>query len=340
MNTYYITGISGFLGRNIVRHLNSQKDVQIVGLVFPNEKGIDDLREQENITLIEGNILHQDEVEKFLSYPSKGNKIIIHAAGKISVYKKGDPMTTTINVEGTKVMVDTALKVGCDGFIYVSSVDSLDKRKGNDVIHEQDTYDIDKVDGVYSKSKVQANNYVLNAYRNKGLPVIIVLPSALIGPYDPFNSPINFAIKRFLLGKLPALVKGQYNVADIRDVAKGIVDASISGKTGESYILCGPSVITMLDLVNKAAEIEHKKPIKLLVPIWLVKLGSPFIELAAKIKKKSPLFTGFSMDCLQQNSNYSYEKAHNDFGYNPQDINTTMVDLINWMKESGYLEKK
>ena len=339
MNTYYITGISGFLGRNIVRQLNSQKDVQIIGLVFPNEKGIDDLREQENITLIEGNILHHDEVEKFLSYPSKGNKIIIHAAGKISVYKKGDPMTTNINVEGTKVMVDTALKVGCDRFIYVSSVDSLDKRKGNDVIHEQNIYDIDKVDGVYSKSKVQANNYVLDAYRNKGLPAIIVLPSALIGPYDPFNSPINFAIKRFLKGKLPALVKGQYNVADIRDVAKGIVDASISGKIGESYILCGPLVITMLDLVNKVAEIEHKKPIKLLVPIWLVKLGSPFIELAAKIKKKSPLFTGFSMDCLQQNSNYSYEKANKDFNYSPRDIDTTMIDLVNWMKESDYLIK-
>ena len=184
-----------------------------------------------------------------------------------------------------------------------------------------------------------ANNYVLDAYENKGLPAIIVLPSALIGPYDPFNSPINFAIKRFLIGKLPALVKGQYNVADIRDVAKGIIDASISGKLGESYILCGPSVITMLDLVNKAAHIENKKPIKLLVPIWLVKLGSPFIELSAKIKKKSPLFTGFSMDCLQQNSNYSFEKAHNDFGYSPRDIDTTMVELISWMKESGYLTK-
>ena len=336
MDTYYITGISGFLGRNIVRQLDNAK---IVGLVFPGELGIDDLREKENITLIEGNILHREEIEKFLSYPSEGKKIIIHAAGKISVYRKGDPMTTTINVEGTKNMVDTALKVGCDRFIYVSSVDSLNKRKGTDVIHEQDTYDIDKVDGVYSKSKVQANNYVLDAYKNKGLPGIIVLPSALIGPYDPFNSPINFAIKRFLIGKLPALVKGQYNVADIRDVAKGIIDASKSGRLGESYILCGQSVITMLDLVNKAAHIENKKPIKLLVPIWLVKLGSPFIELAAKIKKKSPLFTGFSMDCLQQNSNYSYEKAHNDFGYSPRDIDTTMSDLVNWMKESGYLIK-
>ena len=68
MDTYYITGISGFLGRNIIRQLGDSK---IVGLIFPNEKGVDDLRKQENITLIEGNILNIEEIERFLSYPSE-----------------------------------------------------------------------------------------------------------------------------------------------------------------------------------------------------------------------------------------------------------------------------
>lgn len=335
MDTYYITGISGFLGRNIVNQLGNSK---IVGLIFPNEKGVDDLREQNNITLIEGNILNKEDIEKFLSISSEGKKVIIHAAGKISVYKKGDPMCTTINVEGTKNIVDTALKVGCDKFVYVSSVDSLNKRKGNDVIYEQDRYEIDKVDGVYSKSKVSANNYVLDACKEKGLPAIIVLPSPFIGPDDPFNNPINYAIKRFLLGKLPALVKGQYNIADVRDMSKGIIDASISGHIGESYILGGHQ-ITMLNLINGVAKIENRKPIKLYVPIWLVKLGSPFIELSAKIRKKSPLFTAFSMDCLKQNSNYSSEKAYKDFGYVSRDMNTTLIDLVKWMKESDYLQR-
>ena len=338
MDTYYITGISGFLGRNIVKELNTRGKSNIVGLVFPNEQNLDGLKEQENITIVEGNIMNKDDIEKFLSIPHQGKKIVIHAAGKISVYKKGDPMCTTINVEGTKVMVDTAMKLGCDKFVYVSSVDSLNKRKGNDVIYEQEYYEIDKVDGVYSKSKVTANNYVLDAYKEKGLPAVIVLPSPFIGPDDPFNNPMNYAIKRFLLGKLPALVKGQYNVADVRDISKGIIDASISGHIGESYILSGHQ-ITMLNLINGVAKIENKKPIKLCVPIWLVKLGSPFIELSAKIRKKSPLFTAFSMDCLKQNSNYSYEKANKDFGYTPRDMNTTLKDLVKWMKESDYLRR-
>ena len=338
MNTYYITGISGFLGRNIVKEINLKEKSNIVGLVFPNERNLDDLKEQENITLIEGNILNKDDIEKFLSYPHQGKKIIIHAAGKISIYKKGDPMCTTINVEGTKNMVNTSIKLGCNKFVLVSSVDSLSKRKGHEIIYEQDYYEIDKVDGVYSKSKVIANNYVLDACKNNNLPGLIVLPSPFIGPDDPFNNPMNFAIKRFLLGKLPALVKGQYNVADVRDIAKGIVDAANLGKIGESYILSGQQ-ITMLDLINGVARLENKKPIKLVVPIWLVKLGSPFIELSAKIRKKSPLFTAFSMDCLKQNSNYSYEKANKDFNYTPRDMSTTLLDLVKWMKESDYLQR-
>ena len=123
MNTYYITGISGFLGRNIVKAINLREKSNIVGLVFPNEQGIDDLKAQENITLIEGNVLNIDDIEKFLSYPHKGNKIVIHAAGKISIYKKGDPLCTTINVEGTKNMVNASIKLGCNKFVLVSIIE-------------------------------------------------------------------------------------------------------------------------------------------------------------------------------------------------------------------------
>ena len=68
MDTYYITGISGFLGRNIVKELNSRGKVNIVGLVFPNERNLDNLKEQENITLVEGNIMNTDDIFEIPSF--------------------------------------------------------------------------------------------------------------------------------------------------------------------------------------------------------------------------------------------------------------------------------
>lgn len=152
MRTIFLTGISGFLGKNIVLKLLEQKDVEIVGLVLPNEKNLD-FYNKENIHLVDGNILNKDDIERFLSYPTKGEKYLIHAAGMISVYKHRDPLVTKTNVDGTKNVIDSCLNKNFKKVIYVSSVDSLPKAKGNEPISEPDGFDIKKVDGVYSKTK-------------------------------------------------------------------------------------------------------------------------------------------------------------------------------------------
>ena len=336
MKAYYITGISGFLGRNIVIELLKQTDISIIGFILPNEKNLEFYKQYENITLIEGNILNKEDVNRFLSAVSNGEKYLIHAAGKISTYKRNDKLTMDINVEGTRNVIDSVIDKGFKKVIFVSSVDSIPRRKGNEEVCEPDIYDINKVVGVYSKSKVLANNIVLEAYNNHNIDISIVLPSAMMGPNDPFNNPINLAIKKFLNNKLPAITKGGYNIADVRDVSKGILLALEKGKAGESYLLSGNNV-SVKELIELAGKEVNKKPVKNTVPHFLIKLISPFIELHARIHHKTPLFTGFSMDCLMQNSNYSSKKAKDEFGYEITPIEKTMKETINWMKETGYL---
>ena len=330
MKTYFITGISGFLGRNLTIELLKQKDVRIVGLVLSNEKNLEFYEQHDNITLVRGNILNKDDVVKFLSTPNSGDKYLIHTAGKISVYKKNDPITTEINVVGTRNVIDACIDKGFKKVVYVSSVDSVPKRKGNNVIYEPEKYDINLVDGVYSKSKVEANNIVLDAVKSNNLNACIVLPSAIMGPNDPFNAPINSAIKRFLNDKLPAITKGGYDIVDVRDVAKGILQIIEKGRSGESYLLTG-HYVTVKELIEEAAKVANKKPVKNKVPHFAIKAVSPFIERHAKRHNKAPLFTGFSMDCLVQNSNYSYKKANEELGYSPRPLEETMKDTIEWM---------
>lgn len=334
MKTFFIIGVSGFLGKNLTIELLKQQDIQIIGFALPNEKNLELYEQHDNITLVRGNILNKDEVLRFLSTPADGDKYLIHAAGKISVYKKNDPLTTEINVVGTRNVIDACINKGFKKVVYVSSVDSVPKRKGNDVIYEPEEYDINKVDGVYSKSKVQANNIVLDAVKCSSLPACIVLPSAIMGPNDPFNAPINSAIKKFLNNKLPAITKGGYNIVDVRDVAKGILSALESGKPGESYFLTG-RYVTVKELIEIAGKEANKKPIKNKVPHFIIKAASPFIEAHAKAHHKAPLFTGFSMDCLMQNSNYSCDKARKELGYEPRPLEETMKDTIEWMRNGG-----
>ena len=333
MKTYYITGISGFLGRNITIELLKEKDVCIIGFVLPNEKSLEFYEGHKNITLVRGNILNKDDVDAFLSITASGDKYLIHAAGKISVYRKNDPLTMDINVEGTRNVINSVVDKGFKKIVYVSSVDSIPKRKGNDIIYEPDEYDVNKVDGVYSKSKVLANQIVLDAITKYNIDASIVLPSALMGPNDPFTSPINLAIKKFLNNKLPAITKGGYDIVDTRDVAKGILKTLDKGVKGESYLLTG-HYISVEELIKLAAKVSNKKPIKRKVAHILIKLMAPFIELHARIHHKTPLFTGFSMDCLMQNSNYSSQKAKEELGYKTISIEETMIDTIKWLEKN------
>lgn len=332
MKTYFITGITGFLGRNIISYLlTKEPDARIVGFVLPNDNHRDI---PGNIAYIEGNILNEKDVNKFLSYKTDEEKILIHTAGRISVYKSNDPLTMKINVDGTKIITDLAKKFGFKKMIYVSSVDAISRRKGNEPIYEQERYDEDKVAGVYSKSKAISNNYVLDQ-ANKDFEVIVVCPSAIMGPNDPFGAPINIAIKKAITNKLPAITKGGYDIVDVRDVAKGIVDLIEKGQNKESYILSG-EYISVKDLMGLSSELSGARKVNFTIPHWLIKLISPFIELSARIAHKKPLFTGFSMDCLSQNSNYSHDKITSLTGYQPLSIKESLIDTINWMKETNF----
>lgn len=335
MITYFITGLTGFLGTNLLLELEKSKDIRIVTLVLPSEMDSDCLKHP-FVKTITGSILNKNDVMNFLSEKCDGDKIVIHAAGKISTFKRNDKSTMQINYDGTKNIVDSMNQIGdFKKLVYISSVDSMPLLPKDQEINEVGYYDINKVNGIYGKSKALSNNYILDNLKTES---ILLLPSAIMGPNDPKLSPINNAIKKFLINKLPAITKGGYNIVDVRDVAKAIVASCSITSDKQSYLISG-EYITVKDLIDKAAEISNKKTIKKKVPHILIKLISPFIEIHSRLHRKIPLFTGFSMDCLMQNSNYSYKKAHSAFGYEPRPIRETISDTISWMKESNYLSK-
>ena len=327
MKNLYITGLAGFLGKNLLSILPD--DVNIIAFILSKERDIPHLQ-KDNITLVEGNILNKEDVYKFLNIENE-DKYIIHMAGRITTIKKHDNLTMDINYTGTKNIVDVAIDVG--GFkklIYISSVDSMPLKKEEGLIEEVSYYDINRVEGVYSKSKVLANNYILD-YADK-LPSTLILPSALVGPNDPTLTPINKAIYMFLHHKLPAITKGGYNLVDVRDVAYGIYQSIEKGRNKESYLLAG-SYISVKDLINKVALLTNRKPLRFCIPHIIIKIISPFIELQAKIKRKTPLFTAFSMDCLMQNSSYSSLKANKELSYQSRDIDDTLKDTVKFLLE-------
>mgnify|MGYP002745439792 CR=1 FL=1 len=261
---------------------------------------------------------------------------VIHCAGVVYIKSKYNPIVYDVNVNGTKNIVDKVLEIDAK-LIYVSSVHSITEKPNNEKITEITNFDSGKVVGLYAKTKAEAAKYVIDAIKNKNLNACIIHPSGIIGPNDYGNSHLTQLIKEVATGKLFACVKGGYNFVDVRDVADGIISACDKNNRGECYILSN-KYITIKELTDFVCDLEEKKRIKIVLPLWLAKLVAPICELYYNIKKQTPLFTKYSLYTLSSNSNFSNEKAKKELEYKNRDMKDTIKDTIKWLKRMNYIK--
>ena len=207
----------------------------------------------------------------------------------------------------------------------------------NETITEITNFDSGKVVGLYAKTKAEAAKYVIDAIKNKNLNACIIHPSGIIGPNDYGNSHLTQLVKEVANGKLFACVKGGYDFVDVRDVADGIISACDKNNRGECYILSN-KYITIKELTDFVCDLEEKKRIKIVLPLWLAELVAPICELYYNIKKQTPLFTKYSLYTLSSNSNFSNEKAKKELEYKNRNMKDTIKDTIKWLKKMNYIK--
>lgn len=330
---YIITGANGHLGNTIIRKLSSEK-VEMRALVLPHEvtKKLVEL----GCTVFFGNVCNKDDIDTLFAGTEKAEVIVIHCAGIISIATKVSKLVYDVNVNGTKNVVDKCLANNVKRLIHVSSVHAIPELKKGQTIVEVDKFDPDLVKGEYAKTKSIATQYVLDKTK-EGLNAVVVHPSGIVGPYDYGRGHLTQLIQDYFSKKLTALVDGGYDFADVRDVANGIIAAIEKGRSGECYILAN-KYISVRDLMAIVATYSPRKPITTILPIWFAKLTAPLAELYYKIRKKTPLYTSYSLYTLLSNSVFSYEKAAKELGYVPRDMHDTVKDTIAWMRENKRLD--
>lgn len=75
----------------------------------------------------------------------------------------------------------------------------------------------------------------------------------------------------------------------------------------------------------------------LVLPLSVAKLTAPFCEAHYNRKKRTPLFTRYSLYTLHSPSNFSHEKADRELGYHTRPLEETVRDTVNWFRETGRL---
>ena len=332
---YIITGANGFLGNNLIRKLVLNEENEIRALVLPNDtiNSLEGLR----CKIYYGDITKLESLNEIFNIAEPAEVFVIHCAGIVYIKSKYNPKVYDVNVNGTKNIIKKVLEKNAK-LVYISSVHAITEKANNEVMQEITNFDPNKVKGQYAKTKAETAKYILEQVKNNNLNACIIHPSGLIGPNDFGNSHLTQLIKEIAEEKLFACVKGGYDFVDVRDVADGIISACANNNKGECYILSN-KYISIKQLSDIVCEIRKLKKIKLVLPIWLVKLVAPICELYYKIKKQTPLFTKYSLYTITSNSNFSNNKAKKMLGYKNRSITETITDTIKWLEQNGKISK-
>ena len=323
-----VTGATGHIGSLLVNELLlGGEKVRAIVPEFEDTTPLNGL----NVEIIECDVRKVDSIIKALEYCD----VVYHLAGIVTIEQGKSDLLHQVNVVGTRNVVDACLRNHVRRLIYTSSVHAIHEPPHGTVIDETLPYAPDKVLGDYAKSKARASLEVLKGVR-RGLDVVIVCPTGVIGPNDYRPSEMGELVINVIRGKLKGYLDGAYDFVDVRDVVRGLILACEKGRSGESYILSGEQ-ITIRDLFLIVEEITGAKAPSFKVPGWLARTAGKITPLYYRLTKKRALFTSYSVEVLSSNSVVSSKKARCELGYHSRPLRESVADSIRWFRENGRL---
>jgi dihydroflavonol-4-reductase len=325
-----VTGATGFIGSAIVRALiQDGEEVRVLVRETSDTRNIDKL----DVERVYGDIRDGDAMKSAL----KECDTLYFTAAFFAHWTPNKKLPYEVNVGGTKASLQAALDAGVQKVVYTSTNNTMGAH-GPIPADENAEFNHWKTGDNYSISKYLAETEA-KSFIAKGLPIVIVNPTLVIGTNDVKPTPSGQMIIDVATGKMPGYIEGGTNVIDVEDVARGHILAAKKGRVGERYLL-GNENITVSDYFKLIADIAGVKPPTVKIPYYLaVALGYVF-ELGASITKKPPVVTASEVRIGKKQEYFDSSKAVKELGLPQTPINVAINKAINWFRENGYLTQK
>jgi dihydroflavonol-4-reductase len=262
---------------------------------------------------------------------------LFHVAADYRLWARDPSELGKTNVEGTRALMQEALRAGVERVVYTSSVATLVARPDGTSSDETMPLDETNAIGVYKRSKVAGERAVEELIK-QGLPVVIVNPSTPIGPRDVKPTPTGRIILEAAAGRMPAFVDTGLNMVHVDDVAAGHLLAFERGRIGERYILGGQNA-SLAEILAVVAEDVGRKPPNIKIPRAAVVPLAYVTEAIASFTGKEPMLTRDGLKMSKNKMFFSSAKAERELGYRARPYREGIRDAIAWFRQAGYLKK-
>ncbi|MFP5517599.1 MAG: NAD-dependent epimerase/dehydratase family protein [Alphaproteobacteria bacterium] len=317
MEPSLVTGGSGFIGSHLVAALVERGEhVRILDTALPRDL-------LPNVTFLHGSVLDQETVARACD----GVRQVFHLAATAQLWHRDPSVFDAVNHGGTRTVLAAAAKAGVRRFVHCSTESVLN---GREPVDDDSNPRIETMAGPYCRSKYLAEREALAAARR--MPVVIVNPTAPIGPGDHTPTPPTAMLRLFLNGGPRLILNCNLNLVDVRDVAGGMILAAERGAVGERYILGGNN-LTLSDLAHRIDRLAGRRCRRRWPIPGRLALAAAMLEewMSDHITHRPPRAPATGVRLAIAAGFVDSTKAMRELGYHPRSLDNALADAVAWL---------
>jgi dihydroflavonol-4-reductase len=229
--------------------------------------------------------------------------------------------------------MNAAREAGVRRIVYTSSVAVIGHAADGGPADETKQGRLEEMIGPYKRSKFLAEQTV-RELADRGLPVVIVNPTAPVGPRDVKPTPTGRMIAQAVAGRLPAYVETGLNIVDVDDVADGHLLAFKRGRVGERYILGGENM-TLREILAVIAHLMERPAPRLRIPYGCALAVACAAEAWSRLFGGEPLANINAVRMARAPMFFDSTKARVDLGFQTRPATEALARAVAWFRAKG-----
>jgi nucleoside-diphosphate-sugar epimerase len=323
-----VTGGTGFTGAALVMRLLDAGHA-VVALDYKKGLQSDALRSH-GAEVIIGSVTDREAVQRSM----KGVDFVFHLAAAFRELNRPDTYYAEVNVEGTRLVLETARRQSVSKFVYCSTCGvhgNVDHPPANEDAPIQPA-------DYYQRTKYEAEPLVKRE-AGQDMETVILRPAAIYGPGDPERFFMIF--KRVAKGTFPMLGSGRtlYHPLYIDN----LVDAFLlcmrpEAGRGREYLIADEKYYPIEEIVEAVARaLDVAIRIRHYPVLPVVVLGHVVEKVCKPFGVAPPIFPR-RVDWYRQNRAFDITRARHELGYVPKvPLEEGLRRTGQWYRQMGYL---